>query len=730
MVLVVDRWPEAHSFYVTLCHAIVGLSFLLVSAGCDKASVTVEPDVCATVSDCEAGEICDDRGICVNSCVADEQCTPAETCSQGACREIPNPTCSDHNACQPAPTCRGVGTCVGGACGYPLLPVDTSCDDGDGCTDSDLCDTLGQCLGTAAVCNDFQGGCRTASHCDGTATPRCQYDLATDRTACLYVVGTGLCEAGLCVECIDADDCQTPPTSSADCWLPSCDGGECSYAVQDTASCDDGDGCTDNDVCGALGDCSGDTVICNDFQGGCRTASHCDDDATPRCQYVLAGDRSSCLRGSATGLCDTGLCVECIDPADCQDPPTGFAMCWISSCPTSACDYAVQAGVECEGAQCANGDLISAKICGTSGTCPHAGGGDCGGLRCADATSCLTSCASVADCLGGLPCDLPAGGECQLLADDASCNDNGECINVCIEQVCAGTSATGGVCDDALDCPAEHDCVGDVCLLVDGATCSDDSGCEHTCIASQCAPLSTVGGGCDDSVDCVSGMSCDGASTCRLDLGEDCVEPTDCGSGFCANAVCCSTACDSPCQECGSDGVCDLTPNDDDACGVIDCSVRNIRCEVWDEVFTTERCDGFGVCKDTSICTSVGPAPDTDHCRVPGACTDGTLCDGTALTCPASVLGWISQVGCAGEVLHTLTLSSSRSTINDNDKEWCEWLCNDDAGYTTAGVPSGCVLQTFGAFGTDVVWCNVCDDAGIVTDANPGYGGSWGDACP
>ena len=43
----------------------------------------------------------------------------------------------------------------------------------------------------------------------------------------------------------------------------------------------------------------------------------------------------------------------------------------------------------------------------------------------------------------------------------------------------------------------------------------------------------------------------------RLPQGSACDDPADCASGFCADEVCCATACDGPCDEgCSAEGVC------------------------------------------------------------------------------------------------------------------------------------------------------------------------------
>ena len=65
-------------------------------------------------------------------------------------------------------------------------------------------------------------------------------------------------------------------------------------------------------------------------------------------------------------------------------------------------------------------------------------------------------------------------------------------------------------------------------------------------------------------------MTCNGASGCILTLppplklpGAACSAKTECLSGFCADKVCCNTACSSPCQNC-TGGICNAVERMDD----------------------------------------------------------------------------------------------------------------------------------------------------------------------
>jgi hypothetical protein len=159
-------------------------------------------------------------------------------------------------------------------------PAETACDDGNPCTENDQCNASGECLGVPKNCDD-----------------------------------TDLC---------------TIDTCAAD--------GICSYAPAAVgSSCDDGNGCTENDVCSADGVCAG-------------TDNKCDDNV-------------SCTLDS----CDNGACVHdpalcaCTEDVDCDD---GID-CSADACLDGQC-VASKNGCPCEPGQdatCDDGNLCTDDIC-------------------------------------------------------------------------------------------------------------------------------------------------------------------------------------------------------------------------------------------------------------------------------------------------------------------------------------------------------------------------------
>ncbi|MDZ4696932.1 MAG: hypothetical protein SGI86_17475 [Deltaproteobacteria bacterium] len=98
----------------------------------------------------------------------------------------------------------------------------------------------------------------------------------------------------------------------------------------------------------------------------------------------------------------------------------------------------------------------------------------------------------------------------------------------------------------------------------------------------------------------------------KAGLGETCLIPNDCGSGFCVDRVCCNTSCTGTCVSCKAplktQGMCEPLAQD-------------LRCAspacVGQKTLRTHACDGFGVCvqKDTScnmrMCSVANPNSPT-----------------------------------------------------------------------------------------------------------------------
>ncbi|MDI3290487.1 hypothetical protein QHF83_44655, partial [Polyangium sp. 15x6] len=166
-------------------------------------------------------------------------------------------------------------------------------------------------------------------------------------------------------------------------------------------------------------------------------------------------------------------------------------------------------------------------------------------------------------CVNGMPMHVPTPGDpCQ----GGVCNEAGMCVD-CLDD---------GDCNDptpkcheytCVACVADADCTGA------NATCLPD----HTCVA------------CDDGVmnGDETGVDCGG--TCpKKCIAAACANNDECGSGFCADGVCCDTDCTGTCKACnvmGQEGTCSNVPvNQDDTNAMTTC-------------MGNKACDGAGVCK-------------------------------------------------------------------------------------------------------------------------------------
>ncbi|MDC0718320.1 hypothetical protein [Nannocystis bainbridge] len=146
-------------------------------------------------------------------------------------------------------------------------------------------------------------GAETDLDCGGPVCPPCG---PGQQCSGPWDCAGGLCEAGLCrppLQCRVAEDCPDEP-----CRQPQCDGGQCSYVELEGIKCDDGDLCTEANVCiagactGVPRDCSGHGGACQ--QGFCNPASG-------NCAIELLEDGAPCDDGlgcTFDDFCAGGQC--------------------------------------------------------------------------------------------------------------------------------------------------------------------------------------------------------------------------------------------------------------------------------------------------------------------------------------------------------------------------------------------------------------------------------------
>jgi hypothetical protein len=160
--------------------------------------------------------------------------------------------------CGAADACHQAGVCdpATGLCSDPPALDGSPCDDGNACTQTDSCQA-GACIGGDAVACAAADQCHVAGTCD-PGTGVCSEPPAADGSACNdgnACTQTDLCAAGVCsggdpIVCAASDQCRV----AGICNVAT---GICSDApAPDGTACNDGDACTQTDTCQA-GSCTG-----------------------------------------------------------------------------------------------------------------------------------------------------------------------------------------------------------------------------------------------------------------------------------------------------------------------------------------------------------------------------------------------------------------------------------------------------------------------------------------
>jgi MYXO-CTERM domain-containing protein len=271
-----------------------------------------------------------------------EDCGQCGSCSSGACQAKTSGTCDDGDPCTEDDTC-GAGGCEG---------TEVAVDDGNECTD-DACSAMdgithtsmaegSTCVGSGTSC--VMGGWHCTDHDDVSGTPRvcqpvggticydgdpctsdtpdctgmgsCPYPAVSDGEACtggLRCVLNESCQGGECVgearNCSDDNPCTTDSCEESDgADVDPVTG--CKHAPKSVSTtCDDGNGCTDDDHCGADGNCDGTAKTCSPLDE-CHAPGSCDP-GTGECTDPRLQDGTAC---ESTGTCDGGQCVGGTDP--------------------------------------------------------------------------------------------------------------------------------------------------------------------------------------------------------------------------------------------------------------------------------------------------------------------------------------------------------------------------------------------------------------------------------
>ncbi len=227
-------------------------------------------------------------------------------------------------------------------------------------------------------------------------------------------------------ECTTGSDC----SDGIVCTDDSCVSGVCQHQ-NNTAACDDSDGCTVNDACSG-GICRGmPAAFCCRTNGDCADSNSCTDDRCVGGQCRHLANNAPCDDGdicTVDDLCAAGQCAG-TRQADCCHSDGD---CSIGACETAAC--------------MAHGCLRT-PIAGCS--------------PCADAVAC--------DDQNACTDDQCAQGRCESVAVFGECDDGDPCTAAdactggsCVGRMVEGCCHVGEECDDADECTVD-DCVEGGC---------------------------------------------------------------------------------------------------------------------------------------------------------------------------------------------------------------------------------------------------------------------------
>jgi hypothetical protein len=558
---------------------------------CDGLVCVVSgPGAAHRCTPCPAGQIAC-GGVCINACVASDQCHDAGVCDPAAqaCTNPPKAdgsACSDGDACTQTDTCQA-GVCTGGnpvvcaaqdqchvagvcnpsdgSCSNPNATDGTSCNDGNACTTGDVC-VAGICTGTpvdcpaptacqiSVTCDPSSGSCVAVNQPDGTlcgADNACSHDI---------------CQAGACVAnvpkplgtaCNDQNSCTQ---------TDACDGaGACVGSALVT--------CPPTDACHGQGVCDTTTGACGAnpqlpgtcfVDGVCYQAGQANPDNP--CQVCRPGQNPTGFSNGPDGVacddhnacttndvCSGGACigspVTCPPPSQCHqpgvcDPASGFCTYADSSTGTS-CD---------DGSACTTGDACNAGVCISGPGC--AAPAICSNDSCctpdfAFPTDAAPCCSGVVDIVTGFCEHQPLGGpcfadyNCGFAIEPACCN--GFCRDLSTDPLncgaCGQAIPFGAVCfqgERVCQVPAQDFCPNpDRCvnLQVDLNNCGQ---CGRSVPAGGICdfgnPTCTPGFHNDNGVCCASGLSNCGGSC--VDFTVDLNNCGGCGVQVPAGGIC------------------------------------------------------------------------------------------------------------------------------------------------------------------------------------------------
>ena len=612
---------------------------------------------CKTTADCKAKE---DGNPCTGTLYCDNTTFPPKCKTNPksvvTCKPDKDTACRK-NLCQK----------VNGVCQLTALPHKTPCQDGNKCTSGDFC-AGGACVPGPDICpckkhadcakKEDGNLCNGTLYCDfSLKIPNCVVNPATV-VSCPTAANT-ICKASKCA----------PKTAT------------CSVvAINHLGGCEDGNPCTQGDVC-KVGACHSGKNACQ-----CKTDADCgkheDGDLCNGTLYCDKGQQPFVckVRPNSVVRCPSGKDTKCLAnrcqkksgkclmqairnqlPCDADgNPCTKSDVCDKGACIAGTNVCKCQENVACakyEDGNLCNGTLYCDKLAkppvcnvnpATKVTCPDGDDSTCRSRRCDPKTG---SC-PFANVNQGQPCDAD-GNACT--PDDAC--DKGSChagTNVCActaDADCA-TLDDGNKCNGTLYCDKAKlpfRCNVDPTTVIQ---CPADTDA-NDCVAPQCAPLSGKctptqlqdNSACSDGEVCTFGDRCwlgqckSGKNLCACTKDEQCAVYDD---GNACNGV---FHCDKSVAPYGcapkpkSEVTC---PKPNGTCATVACRKKDGKCVVSPrKELTGKGCDDGDACTVNTTCVGIACAAGQKK-----SCDDQNPCthDSCTSALPPGIKG---VLGCA-----------------------------------------------------------------------------------
>ena len=638
-----------------------------------------------------AGAVCPSNAACASN-----------TCITRCCVLSPSQlsSCSSCNGAGACATCtNGTYLAAAGRCVPQLLPGRT-------CSSSAMC-TSSVCA--ASVCCDISdasvrnGGCGACGAANGGACTSCAPAFFYNTTAgeCVRQLAPGaVCATNVsCLggSCLGGQCCSSAAVSGGTCIACASDG---SCAV-----CSAGQYVTQAGACGRIVD-TGDEC---DVNGACpgniaRCLTRCCLPSSSSAACLACDGSGACTRCDDTSFIRAGVCVGkssdgalCGNDIECDSGGCRAGICCSSSTMTGCVACSVYAGacVQCDAlhyddgagtclARKLDGGACSGDIMCVSSACE---GGHCCSAAAVQSGSCerCNGAGACVECTPGYYADMANGtGTClEVLPAGDVCQDGSNCAS----GVCFGTCCTAPTAQNCTACGTDGACVAcagslfasnGVCVpkTAGGTACTLPASCRSgMCQGDRCCGATVVSGSC---------LSCGISGLCELCAagwymassvcvplgvsGTVCSAASQCLSGTCAAARCCSNSSSTSCNACDNGGQCTAcapgfyvaaggvcspvvavgaTCSLDAACGgaaSVSDSVCKERCCATD---AGHMCTSCGI---TGLCATCAP----NYYPVVGKCTpqvaDGTACASSSMcrsgTCSTRCCAATAVTGC------------------------------------------------------------------------------------